>query len=166
MVSMKITVFWDIAPCSLVEGDWRLRGACCLHHQGLHSLPSWWRQYTPLKRCSTSMRLHGAVSQKAVIFMFYFEKSIFWLCWKILDLCRLTALLLCPWFERIVYDMIDCLVKNCSVANIWQDVFKNSYRPSREVGGGQVDPVCFSLWSYNFLVRHLQHVDSVHGQYG
>jgi hypothetical protein len=29
--SMKMTVFWDVAPCSLVEV---YRGACCLHHQG------------------------------------------------------------------------------------------------------------------------------------
>jgi hypothetical protein len=30
---MKITVFWDFAPRSLVEIDGRLRGAC-LHYQG------------------------------------------------------------------------------------------------------------------------------------
>jgi hypothetical protein len=44
--SMKKTVFWDVAPCSLVEVFWRFRGACCLHHQG------------------DSTRLHGARSQK------------------------------------------------------------------------------------------------------
>jgi hypothetical protein len=32
--SMKMTVFWVVAPCSLVEVYRRLRGACCLHHQG------------------------------------------------------------------------------------------------------------------------------------
>jgi hypothetical protein len=32
--SMKITVFWDVAPCSLVEVYRRCRGTCCLHHQG------------------------------------------------------------------------------------------------------------------------------------
>jgi hypothetical protein len=31
---MKMTVFWDVAPCSLVEDYRRFRGACCLHHQG------------------------------------------------------------------------------------------------------------------------------------
>jgi hypothetical protein len=30
----------------------------------------WWRKYTPLNRRSTSMNLHGAISQKAVIFRF------------------------------------------------------------------------------------------------
>jgi hypothetical protein len=30
-----VTVFWDIAPCSLVEVDRRLRGAYFFHHQGL-----------------------------------------------------------------------------------------------------------------------------------
>jgi hypothetical protein len=29
-----VTVFWDVAPCSLVETDRRFRGAYCLHHQG------------------------------------------------------------------------------------------------------------------------------------
>jgi hypothetical protein len=32
--SMKMTVFWDVAPCSLVEIGLRFRGAYCLHHQG------------------------------------------------------------------------------------------------------------------------------------
>jgi hypothetical protein len=31
---MKMTAFWDIAPCSLVEVDRHFRGAYCLHHQG------------------------------------------------------------------------------------------------------------------------------------
>jgi hypothetical protein len=30
---MKITVFWDIARCSLVETNRRFRCAHCLHHQ-------------------------------------------------------------------------------------------------------------------------------------
>jgi hypothetical protein len=33
-VSMKMTVFWDAAPCSLVEIDRRFRGTYCLHHRG------------------------------------------------------------------------------------------------------------------------------------
>jgi hypothetical protein len=48
--------FWDIAPCSLVV-DRRFIGAYCLHHQA-----------APLKRRCTTARLHGAVSQKALIF--------------------------------------------------------------------------------------------------
>jgi hypothetical protein len=31
---MKVTVFWDVAPCSLVKIDRRFRAAYCLHHQG------------------------------------------------------------------------------------------------------------------------------------
>jgi hypothetical protein len=30
----KLTAFWDIAPCSLFEVEWRFRGAFCLHNQG------------------------------------------------------------------------------------------------------------------------------------
>jgi hypothetical protein len=33
---VKMTVLWDIAPCSLVEVYRRFRGAYCLHHQGDH----------------------------------------------------------------------------------------------------------------------------------
>jgi hypothetical protein len=29
-----MAVFWVVAPCSLVEVSLRLRGDCCLHHQG------------------------------------------------------------------------------------------------------------------------------------
>jgi hypothetical protein len=31
---MKITVFWDVAPCSMVEVYRRFTGVYCLHHQG------------------------------------------------------------------------------------------------------------------------------------
>jgi hypothetical protein len=31
---MKIIIYWDIAPCSLVEINQCFRGAYCLHHQG------------------------------------------------------------------------------------------------------------------------------------
>jgi hypothetical protein len=33
-VSMKMAVFWVVAPCSLVEFYQRFKGPCCLHHQG------------------------------------------------------------------------------------------------------------------------------------
>jgi hypothetical protein len=32
---MKMTAFWDIAPCSLIVVDWHIRVVYCLHHQGL-----------------------------------------------------------------------------------------------------------------------------------
>jgi hypothetical protein len=32
---MKIGLFWDAAPCSLVETDRRFRGAYYLHHEGI-----------------------------------------------------------------------------------------------------------------------------------
>jgi hypothetical protein len=30
--SMKIIVFWDVAPCSLIEVYQRFRGTYCIHH--------------------------------------------------------------------------------------------------------------------------------------
>jgi hypothetical protein len=35
MFRMKITVFWNIVPCSLVENNWSFRGAYGCHHQGI-----------------------------------------------------------------------------------------------------------------------------------
>jgi hypothetical protein len=32
--SMKITVFWDVVLCSILETDRRFTDAYCLHHQG------------------------------------------------------------------------------------------------------------------------------------
>jgi hypothetical protein len=33
-LDLKMAVFWVVVPCSLVEVYQRLRGPCCLHHQG------------------------------------------------------------------------------------------------------------------------------------
>jgi hypothetical protein len=51
---MKLTAFWDIKLCRLVEVDGRFRGDYCHHHQGDEWLMIW---------------LHGAISQKAVNFI-------------------------------------------------------------------------------------------------
>jgi hypothetical protein len=32
--SMKMAIFWVVAPCNLVEVYRRLRGICCRHHHG------------------------------------------------------------------------------------------------------------------------------------
>jgi hypothetical protein len=32
--SIKMTVFWGVSPCNLVETDRCFRGVCCLQHQG------------------------------------------------------------------------------------------------------------------------------------
>jgi hypothetical protein len=32
--SMKVTVFWDVVPCCLIQTDRRFGGVYCLHHQG------------------------------------------------------------------------------------------------------------------------------------
>jgi hypothetical protein len=36
--SMKIAIFWDVAPCSLVDADRRFRGTYSLHYQGDENL--------------------------------------------------------------------------------------------------------------------------------
>jgi hypothetical protein len=57
---LKMTAFWDIAPCSLVEGDRQFRGCTA-------SIIKAMMEYAPLKRRSISTILHDAISQKAVI---------------------------------------------------------------------------------------------------
>jgi hypothetical protein len=32
--STMVAAFWNVATCSLVDGDRRFRGSCCIHHQG------------------------------------------------------------------------------------------------------------------------------------
>jgi hypothetical protein len=39
-IHLKMTVLWDVAPCSLVEVYQRFRGACRFHHQSDHRLSS------------------------------------------------------------------------------------------------------------------------------
>jgi hypothetical protein len=66
-IDMDMTVFWVVAPCSLVVCR-RFRGSCCLHRQGDEWSPWWWRQQAPLERWFASTRLHGATTQKTAIF--------------------------------------------------------------------------------------------------
>jgi hypothetical protein len=61
MTSMKMAVFWDVAPCGLVDIDRRFRGAYCLHHH--HHLDNA-GQLPPLKRRSVFTRQHDTISQK------------------------------------------------------------------------------------------------------
>jgi hypothetical protein len=56
---MKMIVFSDVAPCSLIETDQSFRDAYCLHDQ------------IPLKHRSTAARLYGAISQKTANFILH-----------------------------------------------------------------------------------------------
>jgi hypothetical protein len=57
--------FWDIVPCSLIEIDVsEVRTASITM-----AIVLMMNQYAPLKRRSTSMRLHGTFPQKSVIFI-------------------------------------------------------------------------------------------------
>jgi hypothetical protein len=66
---MKVTAFWD-----LLKAYRRFRGMYCILQQAIlrpslrWSSSWWWSQYAPLKRRSTPMTLHGAISQKDGVF--------------------------------------------------------------------------------------------------
>jgi hypothetical protein len=64
-VTMKMTEFWDITPCAVVQVDSRFSVAYCLRHQGGEC---WWRQYVPLKRRSASTKTTRCLSQKVIIY--------------------------------------------------------------------------------------------------
>jgi hypothetical protein len=49
--SMKMTVFWDVTPCCLVETDRRFRGSFCLRHQGDEEAASTSKTSVDLKSC-------------------------------------------------------------------------------------------------------------------
>jgi hypothetical protein len=55
--SMKMIALWDTAPCSLIEVDRGFWDEYRLNHQDDDD----GRQNAPLKRRSTSTRLHGAI---------------------------------------------------------------------------------------------------------
>jgi hypothetical protein len=38
LVTMEITVFWNMAPCSLIHIHRRFEGKCCLHQHGKASM--------------------------------------------------------------------------------------------------------------------------------
>jgi hypothetical protein len=53
---MKSTIFWDITPCSPLNGQLIFR-------------PWRWRRYVPPKRRLTLNGLHGVISEKIVLFI-------------------------------------------------------------------------------------------------
>jgi hypothetical protein len=62
-VSMIMTVFWDVAPWSLVGTDRRFRRASAC----IVKAPWWWKQKALRKHRSISTRLQGITSQKTVV---------------------------------------------------------------------------------------------------
>jgi hypothetical protein len=62
--------FWNIAPRSLIEVNQCFRGVYCLHY-----FPNDKDSATPLKHWSSSMRLHGIISLKAIIFILAFVRT-------------------------------------------------------------------------------------------
>jgi hypothetical protein len=64
--SMKMIVFWDVASCSLVEIGRRLRGACCLHHQGD-------RQFIPHCTAQHPIRQSSSIRTCAHVILFLWQ---------------------------------------------------------------------------------------------
>jgi hypothetical protein len=77
-VVMKISIFWDITPCSPLRANRRFGGTyrqcllgTCFHAGFLLTSffrPWRWRRYVPPKRRLTLIGPHGVISQKMVLF--------------------------------------------------------------------------------------------------
>jgi hypothetical protein len=87
--SMKMAVFCVVASCSLVEVYWRLRGACCLHHQAI-----------ALKRRQTSARLHGTTQKTAIFVHHQFHRSV--LLDPVLSMLH-SSNLFTSYFSKVLY---------------------------------------------------------------
>jgi hypothetical protein len=73
---LKISVFWDVAPCSFFGVERRFRDAYCRHHQGVELMEA----VRTFESRSAPMTLHGATFQKALIFIIAAVKT-----WNLTD---------------------------------------------------------------------------------
>jgi hypothetical protein len=48
-VTSKITVFWDLTPCSLVDVYQNFAGTCCNHFQGERVIRTWKSSWDKLR---------------------------------------------------------------------------------------------------------------------
>jgi hypothetical protein len=71
---MKMTFLWVVAQCCMIDWCRRFRAICTEHLKRCTML---WAVEALLKRRQTSVSLHGATSQTAVIFYLKFLTSIF-----------------------------------------------------------------------------------------
>jgi hypothetical protein len=56
---LKMTDFWDVAPCSLVEIYQRFRGAYCLHYEGNEDSKELWNVGHFLRDYAENSHLHA-----------------------------------------------------------------------------------------------------------
>jgi hypothetical protein len=80
---LHISVFWDVAPCSLVDTNWCSEELLPPSSGWFHSSPQWWRQWAPLKCQSVSTRLCSGTSQKIAIFTIAIRTSNLAMCFML-----------------------------------------------------------------------------------
>jgi hypothetical protein len=71
LVCLKMAVFWEVAPCSLLEVYQRVRGPCCFHHQGELGnflMLGWYADHYSLNQtCQTSSPLRCFILPDSVL---------------------------------------------------------------------------------------------------
>jgi hypothetical protein len=101
---LKITVFLNMMPCSLVDHYQCFKGSCCILLKGRRLL--WrWSQYIPLKCWLWSNRLYIFTSQKTVIFIGTTVKA---------SNFTLKLLASMPWFEPWISQKNVHIIMNCN----------------------------------------------------
>jgi hypothetical protein len=98
--NMKMTVIYDVAPCSLVEVYRRFRSSCCLHHQG-DGPEHFWNVGKFLPEYAAQ---HTRSNLKKVCF--FIGLILLWKAQGCCDVsswqCVLKGERLCRWFELLV----------------------------------------------------------------
>jgi hypothetical protein len=89
--SLMTTVFWDVAPCSLVEVYRRFRGAYCLHHRGGCLRTRRWEEYLDLRRTISFL-----AQLVIVLSCHYTLNDLYSWCWET-DWLTDIVCFLCSW---------------------------------------------------------------------
>jgi hypothetical protein len=74
VMSMKMTAFWNMVPCSLVDVEQCFRGVYCLYHQGDESLIALMMEAV----CTSEMLLYSDTTQCYVPESCHLHMSIRW----------------------------------------------------------------------------------------
>jgi hypothetical protein len=112
---LKVTVFWDIAPCSFVELDRSFRDAYCFHHQGNTDYgcrKHLWNfcQFLPDYMAQDPRRQSSS-------YLFSWEPEICVKYWKLADISATTS----PCHQGVWWYEQRWTLKRRRVFAIWQD---------------------------------------------
>jgi hypothetical protein len=132
----RITIFWNVTPCSLIGGYWRFGGTCYLHLQCSNYLPDY--TVTPPRRQLSSYNFRSAVHEKLLSSLSLYHITYaakFWKNKKRLRFCALTVPQYSPFHRG--YERMGVLFWSSNSKGLWQQSIHDSncvrYYPLSEV---------------------------------